>query len=67
MISDGLRDLQLPAELCKSAEERFGAHFDSLEQFLIFVLQELLRDNAAQMDQAEQRIIEERLKDLGYI
>jgi hypothetical protein len=38
-----------------------------LEQFLTFVLQELLRDDAAQMDQAEQRIIEERLKDLGYI
>jgi len=38
-----------------------------LEQFLTFVLQELLRDDVAQMDQAEQRIIEERLKDLGYI
>jgi hypothetical protein len=67
MTSDELRELRLPAELCKSAEQRFGARFGGLEQFLTFVLQELLRDDAAQMDQAEQRIIEERLKDLGYI
>jgi hypothetical protein len=66
-MSNGMREVQLPAELCKTAEERFGARFGSLEQFLTFVLQELLRDDAAQMDQAEQRIIEERLKDLGYI
>jgi len=26
-----------------------------------------LRDDVAQMDQAEQRLIEERLRDLGYI
>jgi hypothetical protein len=66
-MSNGMREVQLPAELCKNAEWRFGARFGNLEQFLTFVLQELLRDDAAQMDQAEQRIIEERLKDLGYI
>ena len=52
MTSDGLRELRLPAELCKSAEQRFGARFGGLEQFLTFVLQELLHDDAAQMDQA---------------
>jgi hypothetical protein len=62
-----LRSLQLPATLCERAEQRFGARFGSVEQLLTFVLQELLRDDAAQMDQAEQRIIEQRLKDLGYI
>jgi len=30
-------------------------------------LRELLRDESTQMDQAEQRVIEQRLKDLGYI
>ena len=39
----------------------------ALEELLVFVLRELLRDQAAQMDQAEQRVIEQRLKDLGYI
>ena len=62
-----MREVRLPSELCQGAEQRFGARFGSLEQFLTFVLQELLRDDAAEMDQAEQRIIEERLKDLGYI
>ena len=66
-MSDRMREVRLPAELCQNAEQRFGARFGSLEQFLVFVLQELLRDDAAQMDQAEQRIIEERLRDLGYI
>jgi hypothetical protein len=66
-MSNSMREVQLPAELCLTAEERYGARFGNVEQLLTFVLQELLRDDAAQMDQAEQRIIEERLKDLGYL
>jgi hypothetical protein len=66
-MSDNMREVRLPAELCQAAEQRYGARFGGLKQFLTLVLQELLRDEAAQMDQAEQRIIEERLKDLGYI
>jgi hypothetical protein len=66
-MPDNMREVRLPSELCQAAEQRYGARFGSLEQFLALVLQELLRDDAAQMDQAEQRIIEERLKDLGYI
>ncbi len=62
-----MRDVRLPSELCRAAEERFGARFGSLEELLTFVLQELVRDDAAQMDEGEQRIIEERLRDLGYI
>ena len=66
-MSSDLREVRLPDELCHEAERRFSARFGSLEEFLVFVLRELLRDEAAQMDQAEQRVIEERLKDLGYI
>lgn len=62
-----VRNVPLPADLCDDAERRFATRFGSLEQFLIFVMRELLRDEAAQMDQAEQRAIEQRLKDLGYI
>ncbi|HLQ50262.1 MAG TPA: hypothetical protein VK129_02115 [Terriglobales bacterium] len=61
------RQLHLSAELCAAAEERFGKNFASLEDLLEFVLRELLRDEAMHLDQAEQRIVEERLKDLGYI
>ena len=66
-MSENMRDVRLPSELCLAAEQRYGARFGSLEQILVFVLQELLRDDAAQMDRAEQRIIEQRLRDLGYI
>ncbi len=61
------RAVDLPADLCRKVEQRYQKRFGSLEQFLAFVLQELTRDDAAQAYQAEQKIIEKRLKDLGYI
>ena len=57
-----LRQVSLPDDLCVAAERRFG----NLEEFLTFVMKELLRDEAA-LDQNEQRLIEERLRELGYI
>lgn len=61
------RELGLPAELCVKVEKKFAAKFASLEELLIFVLRELSRDDASRADEAEQHIIEERLRDLGYI
>jgi hypothetical protein len=66
-MTESLREIRLPAQLCEAAEQRFAAHFGSLEELLVFLLRNLMRDDAAQMDQAEQRLIEERLRDLGYI
>jgi hypothetical protein len=34
---------------------------------LIFVLRDLSRDDAFQADQAEQSMVEERLRELGYL
>lgn len=62
-----LREVQLPADLCDEAERRFAAQYGNLEQFLTFLLRELLRDDATKMDEAEQSVIEKRLRDLGYI
>ena len=67
VMSSDVREVRLPAELCNEAEHRFAARFGSLEELLVHVLQELLRDQAAQMDEGERRVIEQRLKDLGYI
>jgi hypothetical protein len=53
--------------LCERAEQRYGARYGSLEDLLTFVLQELLRDDAARMDDADQRLLESRLRDLGYM
>lgn len=62
-----LRSLKLPADLCVAAENRFGHKFGSLEQILQYVLAELVRDEAEKTDAAEQRILEQRLRDLGYL
>jgi hypothetical protein len=62
-----MREVRLPAELCDAAEKKFAHKFGSLEELLAFILRDLLRDEAAQLDQAEQRMIEDRLRELGYI
>ena len=62
-----LRTVNLPAELCERAEKKFGGSFDSVEQMLEYMLTDLLRDDAAQADQQEQSVLEQRLRDLGYL
>jgi len=61
------RQISLPEELCASAERQFGGQFGSFESFLEFVLRELARDDAEVLDQAEQALLEKRLRDLGYL
>ena len=61
------RPISLPEELCSSAEQRFGARFDSVESLLEFVLRELLRNDDEVLDKAEQVLLEKRLRDLGYL
>jgi len=62
-----MRDLRLPDDLCSKAEERFGSQFGCVEDLLVFVLRELLRDDASRLDQAEQEMIGKRLRELGYL
>jgi hypothetical protein len=61
------RTVQLPESLCASAEERFGPSFGSVDHLLEKLLSELLRDDALQMDKDEEQIIEQRLRELGYL
>ncbi|HJT71477.1 MAG TPA: hypothetical protein VJ731_14855 [Terriglobales bacterium] len=61
-----LRKIELPAELCRAAEERFR-QLGPLEEILTAALRELVRDDAVKMDEREQLVIEERLKALGYV
>jgi hypothetical protein len=61
------RTVALPEELCRAAEQRFAHRFGALDELLTEMLKELLRDNATANDEHEQRVIEERLRDLGYI
>ena len=61
-----MKEVRLPADLCEAAEKKFSARFSGIEEMLTFVLQELLLDET-QLDLAEQQVIEQRLRELGYI
>jgi hypothetical protein len=61
------KSVALPAELCARAEKMFGQQFHSLEELLEFVLRDLTQDEAAHADQTEERLVEERLRELGYL
>jgi hypothetical protein len=61
------RKVELPDELCALVEERFGKSFANLDELLTYVMKELTRDPAAKIEADEQRILEQRLRDLGYL
>jgi hypothetical protein len=61
------RCISLPEDLCHGVEQKFGGRFAGVEELLTAVLTELLRDDALKIDEAEEQIIEQRLKGLGYI
>jgi hypothetical protein len=62
-----LRQVSLPEDLCSAAEELYGVRFANLEKLIVFLLEEVTRRDSVTLDQEERRIIEERLKALGYI
>ena len=62
-----MREVHLPEELCAAAEKKFANRFKTVEELLLFVLQELLQEEASALDEAEQLVLEQRLRDLGYI
>jgi len=61
------REIRLPADLCAAAEEKFRGTFRSVDELVIFLLRELIRTDTADMEQADQAVVEERLRALGYI
>jgi hypothetical protein len=62
------RGLRLPAHLCEAAEQLIkDTSFKTLEELLAFVLLELTSEASGQSDSQERKIIEERLRDLGYL
>jgi hypothetical protein len=61
------RQITLPEDLCSLAEREFASHFEGVESLLEFVLKEITQKNAANLDQAELAILEDRLRNLGYM
>ena len=62
-----MRTIRLPEDLCAEAEKRWGTRFGSIDELLVFLLQEIQRDEGMQLDQVEEHAVEQRLRDLGYI
>lgn len=62
-----MREVRLPADVCAAAEKKFAGAFSSVDELLLFMLRDLLQDEAARLDQAEQSLVEQRLRDLGYL
>jgi hypothetical protein len=61
------RAVNLPEDLCAAAEKFLPDRFDSLEALLSFLLQEIAKDDTGRFDAADEQIIEQRLRDLGYL
>ena len=62
-----LRTVSLREDICRAAEQKFVHRFAGIEELLTAALQELVRDDALRLDEKEQQIIADRLKNLGYI
>jgi len=62
------RAVRLPENLCAAAEKLMKeTRFATLEEFLAFVLAEFAARDTSQTDERERKLIEERLRDLGYL
>jgi hypothetical protein len=61
------REVRLPVELCEAAERQYADQYASLEELLTFMLSYVTRKEAERMDQAELEIVQQRLRDLGYV
>jgi hypothetical protein len=66
-IMNESREIRLPADLCAAAEKKFGAAFGTVEELVAFLLRELTRGDTLDLDRADQSVVEQRLKDLGYM
>lgn len=63
----GYRTVQLPDELCAAAEKWMTGRFDNLEALFSFLLQEITDNEGTKLDRSEEDMVEQRLRDLGYL
>lgn len=61
------RTLRLPEELCEEAEGWMKGRFESLEALIAFALREIIQDEGSKLDQQEEEMVQQRLRDLGYM
>jgi hypothetical protein len=61
------RTIQLPQSLCEMVEKQVLGKFPDLESLIIFILERLTDDDGLQFDEQEEQIIQNRLRELGYL
>jgi len=62
------REIRLPAHLYDAVERLIkGTKFGTVDEFLVFVLQELTARDSTKFEEHERKVIEARLRDLGYL
>jgi len=65
------KNIAIPAELYAQIEERIkGTEFTSVEEYIVFVLEEILKEEDESEDiltPEEEEQVKERLKGLGYL
>lgn len=61
------RSVRLPEEVCEQAEHWLKGRFENLEALVTFALQEIIKDEGGKLDQQEEEMVQQRLRDLGYI
>ncbi len=66
-MTEQWRSIRLREELCKAVEQRYSRDFSGLEELITFVLQSLMQNDQPSPDAEELQIVEQRLKDLGYL
>ena len=66
-MSSPLREVKVSADVYQAVQNRFGSPLCHCGRVSRFALRELLRDDSAVLDQSEQQMIRNRLKDLGYL
>lgn len=72
MTGDSPKSVSIPAELYQKIEQvvKESADFSSVEDYVTFVLQEVLADNGQQkgaFSKEEEAEVKKRLKALGYL
>ena len=67
LVMSESREIRLPAELCAAIEKKFGSTFRSVDELVVLLLRELIRKDTVDLDRADQAVVEQRLRDLGYI
>jgi hypothetical protein len=66
-VTEQWRSIRLQEDLCRSVEQRYSKEFSSVEELVTFLLQALMTNDPSRLDAQELEIVEQRLKDLGYL